>query len=671
VNRSWSRLLGAWKSFKDELDKLPATDLATGLTRDRWLLPLFSELGYGRLPRSSTTELDGRSFPISHFWHHSPIHLLGCRIQLDRRSRGVAGAAQASPHGLVQDFLNRSDDHLWGFVSNGFQLRVLRDHHSLTQQAFVEFDLQAIMEGEQYSDFLLLWMVCHQSRVEGTRPAECLLEQWFVQSAEEGVRALDALREGVEKAIEHLGAGFLRHPANDALRQALRSGELSAQDYYRELLRLIYRFIFLLVTEDRGLLLVGEDEAAKRRYLEHYSMRRLRELADRARPGRHGDLWQGTRVAMSCLELGCEGLALPALGSLLWRAETCRRLTDCELGNRDLLMAMQRLCFIRRDQRRLPVSWRNMGAEELGSIYEALLELHPTMNLDALAAGAGAGAAFSFDTAAGHERKTTGSYYTPTSLVDCLLDTALDPVIERAAAQPDPEAALLALKACDPACGSGHFLIAAARRIAERLAAVRSGEDEPSPEAVREALRDVISHCIYGVDMNPMAVELCKISLWLEALDPGKPLSFLDHHIRCGNSLLGATPALIERGLPDDAFKPIEGDDPQVCRELKQQNKREQAGGGDLFPAMVADVQADYRVLHSAADRLGEIAEDSVEGVREKEAAWAALTGSEAYRHAHTIADAWCAAFVWPKVRGAAPCPTTETIRASLRARPT
>ena len=83
VNRSWSRLLGAWKAFKDELEKLPDNDLATGLTRDRWLLPLFSELGYGRLPRSTTTELDGRSFPISHFWHHSPIHLLGCRIQLE------------------------------------------------------------------------------------------------------------------------------------------------------------------------------------------------------------------------------------------------------------------------------------------------------------------------------------------------------------------------------------------------------------------------------------------------------------------------------------------------------------------------------------------------------------------------------------------------------------
>ena len=97
---------------------------------------------------------------------HSPIHLLGCRIDLDRRQKGVAGAAKSSPHGLVQEFLNRSDDHLWGFITNGYRLRVLRDHHSMTRQAYVEFDLQTIMDGEQYSEFLLLWLVCHQSRVE-------------------------------------------------------------------------------------------------------------------------------------------------------------------------------------------------------------------------------------------------------------------------------------------------------------------------------------------------------------------------------------------------------------------------------------------------------------------------------------------------------------------------
>ena len=116
------------------------------------------------------------------------------------------------------------------------------------------------------------------------------------------------------------------------------------------------------------------------------------------------------------------------------------------------------------------VDYRNLGAEELGSVYEALLELHPVID----------GRTYSLGTAAGSERKTTGSYYTPTPLIRVLLDSALDPVLDEATDTADPEAALLALKVVDPAAGSGHFLIAAAHRIAHRLASVRSGEGQLS-----------------------------------------------------------------------------------------------------------------------------------------------------------------------------------------------
>jgi hypothetical protein len=129
----------------------------------------------------------------------------------------------------VQEFLNRSDDHLWGFVSNGLRLRILRDNISLTRQAFVEFDLEGMMEGEVYADFVLLWLLCHQSRVETDKPEECWLERWARAAQEQGTRALDRLRDGVEQAIKALGRGFLAHPANAALRGNLRSGELDKQ----------------------------------------------------------------------------------------------------------------------------------------------------------------------------------------------------------------------------------------------------------------------------------------------------------------------------------------------------------------------------------------------------------------------------------------------------------
>ena len=639
VNRSWTRLVATWHAFQDALAKQPEDALATGLTRERWLLPLFQELGYGRLPKGSAIEVEGRSYAVSHTWHRSPIHLLGAGVDLDRRQKGVAGAAKSSPHGLVQEFLNRSDDHLWGFVTNGFQLRVLRDHHSLTRQAYVEFDLQTIMDGEQYSEFLLLWLVCHQSRVEADKPEDCWLETWCATSREEGVRALDKLRGGVEKAIEAFGAGFLASKANTRLHEALASGELDAQEYYRQVLRLVYRLIFLFVAEERDALLDPDaSETAKERYRRFYATRRLRDLADKRRGGPHGDLWRGVALVMTQLDTGYPPLALPALGSRLWGPTACPWLMDAECANAHVLSAVRQLSHIQDGRTRYPVNWRNVGADELGSIYEGLLELHPRIHAEA--------GTFELDTAAGHERKTTGSYYTPTSLVDCLLDSALDPVLDEAAKKGAD--AILELKVCDPACGSGHFLVAAARRIAKRLASVRSGDDEPSPRDVQRALRDVVGRCVFGVDVNPMAVELCKVSLWMEAIEPGRPLSFLDSHIQCGNALLGTTPALMARGIPNDAFKPIEGDDKEVAKRLTKRNRDEHKTKQERLPFMRPE---DRRIFDDfVACDMGP--DFDLASVREQETCWVNLNRSRAFRDAKFMADAWCAAFVWPKQAG-------------------
>lgn len=654
ITRSWNRLLGAWTSFREELARRPEDDPVTSLTRDKWLLPLFQELGYGRLPKSAAIELDGRSFPISHAWHRSPIHLLGARTALDRRTPGQAGAATASPHGLVQDFLNRSDDHLWAFLSNGLQLRVLRDHRSLTRLAYVEVDLEAMFEGELFHVFRLLWLLCHQSRVEAERPEECWLEKWFEHAREDGIRALDHLRDGVERAIEALGRGFLRHSDNAALHEALGSDppSLSKQDYYRELLRLVYRCIFLFAAEDREVLLdPAATPAARARYDRFYSTRRIRELARRHRGGSHGDLWQHLRLVMSQLDDGCPALALPALGSFLWSRQCVPHLEPSALANEDLLAAIRALSTFRDGRQLYPVNFRNVGAEELGSVYESLLELHPEVHRGA--------AGFTLRTSAGHERKTTGSYYTPTSLVDCLLDSALDPVLDEAANKPtreEAERAILDLKVCDPACGSGHFLVAAGRRIARRLALVRAGGEEPSPQQLRHALRDVVGRCLYGVDVNQMAAELCKVSLWLEAVEPGRPLSFLESHIQVGNSLLGATPALMEKGIPDEAFEPIEGDDKVVARALKKQNKRARdelfRGQTDLYGMLVPRAVEPAAKLSATARELEAAPDEDISAVRKKDAAWQLLVGSDEYIRARFVADAWCAAFVWPKQKG-------------------
>jgi len=476
ASRAWNRLLGIWAAFQDATKNIPATEAATGVTREKWLLPLFNELGYGRLKSARAIELDGRTYPVSHTWQRVPIHLVGFNVAFDRRTAGIAGAARISPHGLVQELLNLRHESLWGFVSNGLKLRLLRDNRSFTRQAYVEFDLAAMMDGQAFSDFVLLWLLCHESRVEGEVPDDYWLEKWATAAREQGTRALQDLRVGVEHAIEALGRGFLRHPSNKVLAEKLSAGTLDRQDYYRQLLRLVYRLIFLFVAEARDLLLVAEPgSAAAQRYSRYYSISRLRELAGSRRGTPHGDLWQTLIVVFRGLSsaTGCRELGLPALGSLLWSDAATPDLDACQLGNADLLEAIRALAFRMDSSVRRVVDWRNLGPEELGSVYESLLELHPEVNT--------AGALFTLRIAAGHERKETGSYYTPTSLVECLLDSALDPALVEAARSRNPERAILSLKVCDPAAGSGHFLIAAGHRIARRLAAVRTGHAGASP----------------------------------------------------------------------------------------------------------------------------------------------------------------------------------------------
>ena len=651
VARSWHRLVGAWEGFEQERARLLELDRGTTLTREKWLLVLFQELGYGRLQTTPAIRIDEREYPVSHGWGHVPLHLLSYKVELDRRTEGVSGAARMSPHAMVQELLNRSGDYRWALVSNGLALRLLRDNASMSRQAYVEFDLAAMMEGQVYADFVLLWLLCHQSRVEGERPDDCWLERWVEVAAREGARALDKLRDGVEAALTTLGSGLLAHPANAELRAAVRSGEISTQELYRQFLRVVYRLLFLFVAEDRDLLLLPTGQVkpdARERYDRYYSTRRLRQLARRQPGGRHDDLWEQLTLVFDLLgsDDGCEGLALPPLGSGLWDPQA----TDAVVGsatsrtrleNRDLLEAIRQLAWTVDGRVVRAVDYRNLGAEELGSVYESLLELHPQVHVE--------DQRFALTAGAGNERKTTGSYYTPVSLIEQLLDTALDPVLDRAMRAEDPEQALLATTVCDPACGSGHFLVAAAHRMAGRLAAVRTGDSEASPEALQEALRDVVSRCIYGVDVNPMAIELAKVSLWVEAQVPGKPLTFLDHHLKSGNSLLGTTPALVARGIPDEAFKPLQGDDKAMCTSYRKRNRRLRAGQQSL---LAADPAAGYDILAGQAAELTDLDDDSIEALQRKQVEYQRLESSEQLRLAKLTADAWCAAFTAPKVPG-------------------
>jgi hypothetical protein len=654
ANRAWSVLTGAWTAYRDALASRPEGDRATSLTREKWLAVLLRELGFGRVPTTPAGGLrvDDRAFPVSHHTGALPIHLLGWGVDLDCKSAGVPGAADRAPHAMVQELLNRSDQYLWGIVANGGTLRLLRDSSNLVGQAYVEFDLEAMFDSEAFSDFVALFLLGHQTRFEpldpGGRLEACWLERWRADAIETGARALGQLRDGVKEAIQTLGTGFLQHPTNADLRARLEpGGGLDLADYHRALLRLVYRLLFCFVAEDRGFLLDPDaSDAARSRYATWFSTARLRRIAMRRRGTRHADLWQALSLVIEGLgsDDGRPELAIPGIGGL-FEDGPVDVVTGQELGNGALLAAIRCLCVIqpKKGGPRRNVDYRNLGAEELGGIYESLLEFVP--RYDPVLRS------FTLETLAGNERKTSGAYYTPTSLIDCLLDSALDPLLDGAERAADPEAGLLDLKVCDPACGSGHFLVAAARRIAHRLARVRAEDTEPTASQVQEAMHDVVARCIFGVDLNPMAAELAKVGLWLESLRAGRPLGFLDAHIKTGNALLGTTPALLAAGIPDEAFTVLEGDDRQVVTALKRQNRSERnAGQAQLFtgrgiPVGNPEIAQAAREIDALAGLS--LADVHLAGQRQRD-----LEGSPELQRVRLVADAWCAAFVGPKVLG-------------------
>lgn len=579
-----------------------------------------------------------------------PVVVVPSHDNLDRASDSLPSEGRRrSAATALQDWLNHSDAALWGFASNGETLRLMRDNESLTRPAYIEANLRRIFEAEDFASFAALWLLVHSSRFgqAGSAATDCSLERWREQGAKQGVAARDRLRDGVETALVALGTGFLSD--NAELRERVATGALPLQSYFSELLRLVYRLIFLMAAEDRDLLHTPSASlAARRLYAQGYSLAALRERSIRRSAwDNHYDRWEGLRIVFAALDRGEKLLGLPALGSLFGRGEV-PDLDEAKLSNKSLLEAVYRLSWLVDDSTLQPVNWRDMETEELGSVYESLLELTPRLSAD--------GRAFSFAEGAetkGNQRKTTGSYYTPDSLVQALLDSALDPVLDRIEAESDdPGEALANVTVIDPACGSGHFLLAAARRIATRVARHRAG-GVASAADYRHALRDVVRQCIHGVDRNPMAVELTRVALWIETVEPGKPLGFLDANIRCGDALLGVFDLdALRKGIPDAAYKPLTGDDKETAKHFAKRNKAEREGQGALdFAVGGGRLPAPPPLGRLTAD-VKALPEETVDDVAQKAKRWAAAERDPRRWSWRIAADIYMAAFLTPKAGG-------------------
>jgi len=675
-SRAFQIACAQWKHFAAQLER---TDVDAAALTQTFVYELLRDVfGYANLQTCPDIQLGERRYPVNLQAGNVPVVVAphtSALFETDTRfAIAGSGTRKKSAFMLMQELLNANPDYLWGIACNGKTLRLLRDTATLTRPSFLEIDLADLLGGQRYAEFSNVWRLLHASRSAGN-PTECIWEKWRAAGQEEGTRVRDGLRLGVTDALLILGEGFIQHPANEALRSALHNGELSKDAYFQQLLRLIYRLIFVFSIEERGLLHPKDDSkealAARRAYAEGYAVTRLRDLCLKRRArNRFDDHWQALRIVFKGLSEGESHLDLPALGGLFATSQ-CPALDAASLDNAHLLAAIQNLRWASHKGVLAPVDYRNMGPEELGSVYESLLELVPEIDLPARKFGFVG--LTSEGSTAGNARKLSGSYYTPDSLVQELIKSALDPVIEqRIAAQPEsPVEALLAIRVIDPACGSGHFLLAAARRLAEKLAQLRATDGEQTEQDFRHALREVVSRCIFGVDRNPMAIELARTALWLEGFEEGRPLGFLDHHLQVGDALLGVTDLkALELGIAKDAFKPLSGDDKEVCKQLAKVNaaalkdlekKRKARAFGQL------DVAGSQDSGLKPLQALEALPENSTQEIAVKEAAYRAfLEQAKTSRLAHA-ADLLVGAYLLPKREGAGTgIPTSATLYLTL-----
>ena len=495
-----------------------------------------------------------------------------------------------SPHALVQEYLNLTE-HLYAIVTNGFLFRLLRDSTRLVKLSYLEINLEQIMEEGIFSDFAAFYRILHATRmpVNQETVAESLIESYHQDALESGARIRDRLSSAVEDSIVTFANGFLSHPDNDDLRTAIREHQIDAQTFYQYQLRLIYRLLFLMVIEERNLVFPKAADKIKRNiYYQYYSVDRLRRLSAKrylADP-KHKDLWIALKHTFRLFEEQKYGapLGIAPLAGELFNTLTFGMLHNASLDNKCLLGCLNRLSTFRNpiNNQIMTINYAALNVEEFGSVYEGLLEYEPQIIDD--------GRYLQFGFSKGNERAASGTHYTPDELVTPLIKHSLEHVIQNKIQtatnlhkqSPDSdlrafkESQILSITVCDVACGSGHILLNAARRIAMELAYVRTGEEQPSPQALREAVRDVIRNCIFGVDINPLAVELCKVAMWLEAHNPNEPLNFLDHRIKCGNAIMGLVgQEELKNGIATEAFKTLPGDEKETAAKLRKQNKDE------------------------------------------------------------------------------------------------
>lgn len=418
----------------------------------------------------------------------------------------------------------------WGVLTNGRQWRLYHKDTAHKLDHFYEVDLPDLVESGDVGQFLYFYVFFRREAFEeGPLPAAEILRE----SADYARNVGNSLKGQVYDALRHIAQGFLDYSPN-----GLEPDPASLKAIYDNSLILLYRLIFILYAEARGLLPVRESK----QYRDIYSLHAIKQaVAQDLSSGKHllpdsARLWPQLRDLFDIINRGSPPLRVATFNGGLFDPRKHEFLTRYTVGDARLQQAIDKLARVNGAF----VDYRDLSVRHMGTIYEGLLEyqLRPLTNPED-----DWGVELVNDKG---ERKATGSYYTPDYIVKYIVEQAVGPVLERAVSGKKSDAdklrAVLKVNVLDPAMGSGHFLVEATEYIARflvDLGLVPEGKTQEEADLVFWKRR-VVQSCVYGVDLNPLAVELAKLSLWLTTVARDQPLSFLDHHLRPGNSLVGA-----------------------------------------------------------------------------------------------------------------------------------
>lgn len=566
-----------------------------------------------------------------------------------------------SPAQMLSDELMKEEKSLWGIVTNGHKLCLMRDGVSYDHRSYLEFDLEKMFTTQDVASFSCMWCLIHRtsfSQISGD-PLTSRLESWRLKGALGSDRVREQLTSQLCQALCILGSGFLK---NSSVSKVVTE-KSSLDGFFSELLCLVYRVILIMTLEEKGYIHPDDTpKSARELYAGGYSLAALRTHSiHQSSQNHHLDRWEGLKVLFEALGHGGEAeshLGLRALGGL-FDSSWMPLLSKASCENHAFMRAIHKLAWFDGGAGVMPISWEKFMTRDLGSAFEQVLHFTPQIRKDGT---------FHLE---GGLSKEEGFLSIPFDLVEALAASTIDPLMDRWESE-DPQAIMENLAILDPACGSGTFLLAAARRITHRLYEIRvknaakenggsegcekSEESEDNEQGIRKAamkqqiFREVTTRCLYGVDISSKATALTKFMLWLHTMDKGKPLAFLDTKIRTGNSLYGVfdLSALI-RGIPDGAYEVLMGDKRKQAIKLQRKNKEDQTKSQlrhDELEARLDSLVASFKKELEFASKLPE---NTATEIRDKAALTRKMRASGTYALMKQTCDAYVASWVLMK----------------------